>query len=297
VNTWGGFEQGDNAETCFFSRILREVDPACAVDVGYDRSKDYDLVISLYRPIPGSKSYADMTTVETKSICFTGESYDLIRTTPGCDAYIGFDLESDVQETLSYLRFPLYAAYHLDNLHRYGCSTFEELRNKFSATKIAKISAVVSNPSNGLRSSLLGYLTSSGACISGGAVHNNAGRVDDKMKFTSEYAVGMAFENLSKKSYITEKIYEVLAVNSIPFYWGASDIGDEFNPKSYLQFDATNQDTANRSIQSLYSLLTDPALLAKMAEVDPITGFRSEKYIKDGKNILKNFIMNLVESK
>jgi hypothetical protein len=136
-----------------------------------------------------------------------------------------------------------------------------------------------------------------GACISGGAVHNNAGRVDDKMKFTSEYAIGMAFENLSKKSYITEKIYEVLATNSIPFYWGASDIADEFNPESYLRFDATNEDTANRSIESLYSLLTDSTLVAKMNKVDPITGFRSEKYIRDGKNILKNFIMNLVESK
>lgn len=296
VNTWGGFDQGDNPETCFFSRILREVDPGCTVHVGYEPTKDYDLVISLYRPIPGSKSYADMTQIEQKSICFTGESYDLVRTTPGCDAYIGFDLEDDVRDGVSYLRFPLYAAYHLNNLDKYGCSTFEELRGKFMHTKIPKISAVVSNPSNGLRTSVLGYLLNRGICVSGGAVYNNAGSVDDKLDFTSKYAVGMAFENLSKKSYITEKVYEVLAVNSIPFYWGASDITEEFNPDSYIQFDVSNQDVAQKSCDDVLSLLTDQSRIDKMSRVDPITGFRSEKYIRDGKNILKNFIMNLVES-
>ena len=297
VNTWSGFDQGDNAETCFFSRILREIDPSCSIEVGYDPTKTHDLVISMYRPIPGSKSYADMTAVETKSLCFTGESYDLVRTTPGCDAYVGFDLEDDVQDEVSYLRFPLYAAYHLNNLDKYGCSTFEELRGKFADTKIPKISAVVSNPSNGLRTSVLKYLLNRDMCVSGGSVHNNAGSVDDKLDFTSKYAVGMAFENLSKKSYITEKVYEVLAVNSVPFYWGASDIAEEFNSDSYIKFDVSNQDAAQKSCDDVLSLLTDQSRIDKMSRVDPITGFRSEKYIRDGKNILKNFIMNLVESK
>jgi hypothetical protein len=231
-----------------------------------------------------------MTTVKTKSLCFTGESYDLERTTPGCDAYVGFDLEDDVKDEVSYLRFPLYAAYHLNNIDKYGCSTFEELRSKFVNTKMSKISAVVSNPSNGLRNSVLKYLLNGGMCVSGGSVHNNA-------DFTSKYAVGMAFENLSKKSYITEKVYEVLAVNSVPFYWGASDIAEEFNPDSYIKFDVSNQDAAQKSCDDVLSLLTDQSRIDKMMQVDPITGFRSEKYIRDGKNILKNFIMNLVESK
>jgi hypothetical protein len=238
-----------------------------------------------------------MTTVKTKSLCFTGESYDLERTTPGCDAYVGFDLEDDVKDEVSYLRFPLYAAYHLNNIDKYGCSTFEELRSKFVNTKMSKISAVVSNPSNGLRNSVLKYLLNGGMCVSGGSVHNNAGSVDDKLDFTSKYAVGMAFENLSKKSYITEKVYEVLAVNSVPFYWGASDIAEEFNPDSYIKFDVSNQDAAQKSCDDVLSLLTDQSRIDKMMQVDPITGFRSEKYIRDGKNILKNFIMNLVESK
>lgn len=297
VNTWGGFDQGDNAETCFFSRILREVDPACTVDIGYEPSKDYDLVISMYRPILGSNSYRDMTTVKAKSLCFTGESYDLIKTTPGCDAYVGFDLEDDVKDEVSYLRFPLYAAYHLNNLDKYGCSTFEELRGKFVDAKSIKISAMVSNPSNRLRTSVLGYLLNTGMCVSGGAVHNNVSSVGDKLDFTSKYAVGMAFENLSKKSYITEKMYEVLAVNSVPFYWGASDIAEEFNPDSYIQFDVSNQDAAQKSCDEVILLLTNASYLDKMSQVDPISGFRSEKYIRDGKNILKNFVMNLVESK
>ena len=298
VNTWGGFD----VDSFIMSRIFREVDSSCSIDVGLDSSKKYDLTISIMVPSPGHPHYADMTKVDGKKLCFTGESYDLMATTPGCDAYIGFDHPEDMPSGLLYLRFPLYAIYHMDHLYRYGCSSYEELRAKFyNPNPIKKFSAIVSNPSNGLRTSLLNILVRNGLCNSGGRVANNMGEIgwsfDAKMNLAASCMFAIAFENKMKRGYVTEKIYEALMVGAVPYYWGASDVVEEFNPKAYYVFDAPSQETANNSLQMMIDRLEDRYTFEQMRNVDPFTGFRSEKYIGDGKNILKNFIMNLLESK
>ncbi len=295
VNPWGGFDINFATNGFYISKLLREIDPKCEIQLGLD--SDADMVISLYRPMAGNPHFADMKMVKGNTICFTGESYDIVTTTPGCKAYIGFDLEQDMPKDVMSLRYPLYALYHQDYMHKHGCSSFEELREIYKGGKKSKISAVVSNPSNGLRTSLIEHLVRHGICMSGGRVHNNVGEIEDKLKFTSQYGVALAFENLSRKSYITEKIYEALLVNAVPVYWGAEDITEEFNPDSYVVFDASSNEAANKSFMNILSLLSDEERINTMAQVDPISGFRSEKYIRDGKNILKNFIMSVLETK
>jgi hypothetical protein len=295
VNPWGGFDQNDAINKFYLSKLLREIYPKCQIKLGLDSSAD--LIISLYRPMPGNQHFADMRYVEGNTICFTGESYDIVSTTPGCKAYIGFDLEQDMPKDVMSLRYPLYALYHQDYMDKHGCSSFEELREMYKSQKKLKISAVVSNPSNGLRTSLIEHLVRHGLCMSGGRVHNNIGDVGDKLKFTSEYGLALAFENLSRKSYITEKIYEAFVVNAVPVYWGAEDIIEEFNPDSYIVFDASSNEAANKSFMNILSLLSDEERINSMSMVDPISGFRSERYIRDGKNILKNFIMSVLDTK
>ena len=297
VNTWGGFEEAflNNSDSFVITRMLREAFPKCEIQVGVGGNPD--LVVSLYRPMVGSLSYADISKVKCKKIAFTGESYDIVSTTPGCDAYIGFDLEEDMPNDVMALRLPLYAIYHQDYLDKHGCGSFEELREKFRKDKTQKISAVVSNPSNGLRTSLIQYLVQNGLCDSGGRVCNNIGEVSDKLDFTSKYAAAIAFENLAKKSYITEKIYEAFIVNSVPIYWGAEDIELEFNPNSYIRFDSSNQESVNQSMAEIFSLLSDKDRIHMMSAADPITGYRAEKYIRDGRKIFKNFVMKVVDTK
>lgn len=297
VNTWGGFENAfaHNSDAFAMTRILREAFPRCEIQVGMDNSTD--LVVSLYRPLVGSLFYADMNKVKCKKIAFTGESYNILLTTPNCDAYIGFDQEQDMPSNVMSLRYPLYALYHQDYMDKNGCSSFEELRSKFNKNKTSKISAVVSNPSNGLRTSLIEYLVQNGLCDSGGKVHNNVGNVDDKLDFTSKYSAAIAFENLARKSYITEKIYEAFVANSVPIYWGAEDIELEFNPESYIRFDSSNQESVNRSLQEIFSLLSDKDRLHKMSLTDPITGYRSEKYIRNGRQIFKDFVIKVMDTK
>jgi hypothetical protein len=297
VNTWGGFNHEFATKDFTITKMLREIDPSCEIALGFDPSIKTDLVISIYRPMQGNPHYADMSKIDCKKIAFTGESYDIVAVTPGCDAYIGFDPEDEMPKDVMSLRYPLYALYHQDYLDRHGCSSFEELRERFRRQKQAKISAVVSNPSNGLRTSLIEYLVRTGVCASGGRVHNNIGEVNDKLEFTADYAMALTFENLSKKSYITEKIYEAFLVNAVPIYWGAIDIHEEFNPQAYTIFDASSNDAANNSLQGILSMLSDPDFLHTMSEVDPITGFRSENYIRNGRDIFKNFIMSVLETK
>jgi len=299
VNLWGGFSESNHQDECFLTDIIREIHPTCEVSLGYEKGTHYDLVFSMYRPIPMTKYFLDMKECEHKSVCFTGESYNIVETTPNCDAYIGFDLEELHQgKNYEYLRFPLYAAYHIANLKKYGCNTFQELREKFKKTPtIPKFSAVVSNPNNSLRTSVIQKLMSIGLCDSGGRTLNNvAMNMDDKISFCSNYPINIAFENLSKKHYITEKIYEAYVSGSVPFYWGADDISEEFNPNSFVLFDTNNTESANNSINKAISLLTNSEELNKIRDVDPTTNYRSDKYLSHGKEILKNFIMNVLET-
>jgi hypothetical protein len=296
VNTWGGFTWEFANDKFVMTKMLREAFPNCQIRVGVDENRD--LVISLYHPMLGSPHYADISKINCKKIAFTGESYDIVATTPGCDAYIGFDREEDMPLGMMALRFPLYALYHQDYLDKYGCSTFEELRHMFIREKINKISAVVSNPSNYLRNSVIQTLVENNLCDSGGKVGNTVGEVGDKLEFSSRYVVGMAFENLPKKSYITEKIYEVFVVGSIPFYYGADNITDEFNPNSFLRLNTDgDMQMLIASIEDAVSVLTDRKRIDMMLSVDPITGYRAEKYIRNGRQIFKDFIMKVVDTK
>lgn len=304
VNIWSGFDQNGYPQKCLFTKLLREIDPNLQVDVGIDAKKHYDLVLSMFSPIIGSSTYTDMSRVTHKSLCFTGESYDIMSTTPYCGAYIGFDHAKDIPIPLGvkYLRFPLYAIYHQEYMHNHGCSSYEELRAKFKkATYEKKYSAVVSNANNQLRTEVIRILVSMGLCNSAGAVHNNIRQIgwasNSKIEFSSQSMYGMAFENRSKIGYITEKIYECFISGTVPYYWGASDIIEEFNPKSYHIFDGSNEQTANQSLKHMIEALSNDDIRRSMIDVDPFTGFRSEIYIKDGKRIIKDFIMNYIETK
>lgn len=70
---------------------------------------------------------------------------------------------------------------------------------------------------------------------SGGQYLNNIGYcVADKLQFMQGYKFTLACENSSQKGYITEKIVEAWAANTVPIYWGAPDIAEEFNENAFI---------------------------------------------------------------
>lgn len=50
----------------------------------------------------------------------------------------------------------------------------------------------------------------------------------------SKYKFSIAFENASHLGYTTEKIVTSMRANSLPIYWGNSDVVKCFNPKSFI---------------------------------------------------------------
>ena len=77
---------------------------------------------------------------------------------------------------------------------------------------------------------------------SGGRIFNNIGGPISgggwgKIEFLRSYKFNIAFENRSFPGYTTEKIFEPMAARCMPIYWGNPDITEEFNTKSFLNYD------------------------------------------------------------
>jgi hypothetical protein len=70
---------------------------------------------------------------------------------------------------------------------------------------------------------------------SGGRHLNNiGGRVEDKFEFINKYKFSICFENF--KGARSEKLFEAFGANTIPIYWGDSEIADEYNSKAFVNF-------------------------------------------------------------
>jgi|CZKI01.1.fsa_nt_gi hypothetical protein len=66
----------------------------------------------------------------------------------------------------------------------------------------------------------------------GPAYHGDWG--SEKVRFQKRYRFTVAFENSSTPGYTTEKIVHALAADTIPIYWGNSEIGRDFNTRRFV---------------------------------------------------------------
>lgn len=70
---------------------------------------------------------------------------------------------------------------------------------------------------------------------SGGRYMNNVGGpVANKLEFQKKYKFSIVFENSSSKNYLTEKLPQAFAAQTIPIYYGDPCVGDIFNSKSFI---------------------------------------------------------------
>ncbi len=92
----------------------------------------------------------------------------------------------------------------------------------------------------------------------GGAYRNNVGgRVDDKHQFISRYKFNLALENTIVDGYVTEKIMEPLAANTVPIYWGCDLAKRDFNPDAFINVE--DYDSIESFISALKRIDHDPA--------------------------------------
>lgn len=87
---------------------------------------------------------------------------------------------------------------------------------------------------------------------SGGRHLNNiGGPVANKMDFIKEYKFVISFENSTYPGYTTEKLIEPMLVNSIPIYWGNTEVGNDFNSNSFIHVNqyASYKEVIDRMIE------------------------------------------------
>ena len=146
------------------------------------------------------------------------------------DYALGFH---DIKFEDRYLRLPHYALYDKDiepalKKHTHS-DEYYLARKKFC-------NRVVSNPdASGEREAMFNALNAFMKVDSGGRYGNNVGGpVKDKLAFERNYRFTLAYENSSTPGYVTEKILQAYAGETVPIYWGDPGIENEFNPASFI---------------------------------------------------------------
>jgi len=166
------------------------------------------------------------------------------------DYAIGFD---HLEFGDRYLRFPLFVTYpsYRQLIHPdHALSDAELLNRKFC-------SFVVSNRhGDPLRERFFAELGKYKQVDSGGRVLNNVGgRVADKVEFCSKYKFNIAFENSVYPGYVTEKLIDGLAAQSVPVYYGDPLVARDVNPGSFVS--VRNADDIERAINEVRRLDSD----------------------------------------
>ena len=211
VDFWPDFDKTDN----FFYRHLQKF-----YDVEITPEPDY-----VFCSVFSDKhlKYADCI-----KIFFTGENI-----VPDFNLYdyaMGFHF---IDFDDRYLRLPLYVLYTKDVELALKKHTFSD---EYYLSKKKFCNRVVSNPdAAGLRDEMYRELCKYKMVDSGGKFRNNVGGpVADKIAFEKDYRLTLAFENSSMRGYITEKILQAFAGDTIPIYWGNPDAASEFNPDAFI---------------------------------------------------------------
>jgi len=214
-----------NFEDCWFADYRKSVPMSYLIG---EISKIYDVEISTEPEFLICSCFGNKAILsDCCKIYFAGEN--IIPDFNIYDYGIGF---SDICFGDRYLRFPLYALYRSD---------FDMAINKRNNDRNIEskkfCNMVVSNKSiaNDIRIKIFERLSQYKRVDSGGGIFNNVGgAVKDKFVFQRDYKFSLAFENSSHPGYITEKIIQAWAAGTIPIYWGAPDVTNEFNAKAFI---------------------------------------------------------------
>ncbi len=167
-----------------------------------------------------------------------------------------------------YRRVPLYRWYipEYESLFAADRSVGRVNGREELARKTRLCTTVVSNASRGdLFERLIHSLSAYRRVDSGGRWRNNVGGpVKDKLAFISQGKFHIAFENSSTPGYVTEKIMHAFAARTIPIYWGAPDVAEDFNPKSFIN--CHEYASVDEVVQRVRELDSDDAAFAAMLE-------------------------------
>lgn len=159
-----------------------------------------------------------------------------------------------------YLRFPLYQLYSSSvNAATLRPNTILELNDDLLLNRKFCNFLVSNGTASEMRTQFFKLLFHYRPIDSGGRYLNNIGElVIDKNCWQQGYKFSHCFENSSTSGYLTEKLIQAYAANTIPIYWGDPDaIGSikdgkgGINPESIVWVDPKNPENAISQIKEL----------------------------------------------
>lgn len=161
-------------------------------------------------------------------------------------------------------RWPIWAAWNTQLLVQPKQPNLFAHKKKFACM-------VVSNARAKERIEFFHQLSKYKKVDSGGRYLNNVGGpVANKMDFIRDYKFVISFENSSYPGYTTEKLIEPMLVNSIPVYWGNTEVGKDFNTRSFVHVNRFA--SYKEAVEYIIELDTDDAKYRQMVAEPWFTG-------------------------
>ncbi len=165
-----------------------------------------------------------------------------------------------------HLRLPLYVTYAdpMDLVKRdWDFGALLRQKRRFCAAVISNATAKRGRR----RVEFLDRLNRRKPVDSGGRYANNIGGPispgsPNKVAWLRDYRFNLCMENESLAGYTTEKIIEAMLAQCVPVYWGSPRIAEEFNPRSFLDLSAFENDEA--LIERMLEIDADPSAYESM---------------------------------
>lgn len=148
---------------------------------------------------------------------------------------------------------------------------------------------VVSNPDCNIRNYIFQQLSKYKHVDSMGKFAKNCTILDNIKSYSSqeyydiisEYKFIICCENKSRDFYITEKIYNAFRSGTVPIYWGAPNVTDKFNEKTFIH---VRNDNIEESLERVKHIDSNMEEYIKMFDYAPV-----HDYIKEDERIKKSF--------
>lgn len=168
-----------------------------------------------------------------------------------------------------YSNNPVVIPHTLGGLHLYLHDLWDRLyatRNYITkTTSVSKFACfIVSNPGPTERISFFNHLNTVYKHVdSCGQYANNIGYLpppcdtEDYYDFLSQYKFMICFENKQQDYYFTEKLINAYVGQTIPIYWGPTQLPEFINLKAIIYIPTTSQDDFSIAIQRIIELDND----------------------------------------
>jgi hypothetical protein len=224
----------------------------------------------------------DFLNYDCVRIFFTGEQvcpdFDL------ADYAIGFEklVFSD-----RYIRFPLYALNYSPEMLRNIEIHFNDLNfDDFKKRKFAVFTYSNPNPKTPRDLFFLNLNSAKNVISAGRHLNNNDLKLINKVDFEREFKFSIAFENVSYEGVVSEKLIDSFAATTIPVYFGATDVYDDFYSGSFINLHEYTSFTD--AIEFILSLEYNTDLLFEMLKKP-----KFKDHVFSYENKLLDFLANI----